>query len=291
MQTQPKNIEIRTVVSDSFFEGRILILVPHMDDAVLGCGGLLASITDKSRVRLVYCTDGRGSMSREERANVLNTDQDIGLIRKKETYAALSVLGYSEDQITFLPFQEWHLAKQKDKLGDKIIGFIKKFDPDRIFIPSRYDKHVDHLLLNSESINAVVKSCKQIPLFEYFVYYEWKFLPSGDIRDYIKPARLLQTDIGYVSDEKRRALDCFVSQTTRYYEWQHKPVLSNELLSRFAAGPELFMQVDPGLRESDFLTVSPLLIHMLNRLEPFLKNIKEKLLSIKHCKLRRKNVD
>ena len=89
-------------------------------------------------------------------------------------------------------------------------------------------------------------------------------------------------EVGAVSDVKRKALDAFVSQTTVYYPWQHKPVLSDELLSEFSAGPEFFMPVEPGLRDRDILTTSPFLVQLLNRLEPLLKNTKEKLLSIKH---------
>ena len=290
MHSKPKTKQIKTVIPEKYFQGRILILVPHMDDAVLGCGGLLASITDKSRVRLVYCTDGRGSMSREERRSVLNTDQDIGIIRHQETCLALETLGYSREQIRFLPFGEWNLAKEKNNLRRIIVEEIHNFKPSCIFVPARYDKHVDHLSLNRETRNTLKKTNYKTSLFEYFVYYQWKLLPSGDIRTYIKPDRLLQIDLNGVSKIKRKALDCFVSQTTLYYDWQHKPVLSDQLLSKFSTGPELFMRIDPELRERDILTIPPLFIHLLNRLEPFLKNSKEKLLSIKHCMFRGKNI-
>ena len=139
-------------------------------------------------------------------------------------------------------------------------------------------------------MNAIEAAEKHVSVFEYFVYCQWKLLPSGGIRDYIKPEQLLQIDISSDSNAKRAALDCFTSQTTIYYQWQHKPVLSDDLLSKFSAGPEVFMPVDKKLRERDILKVAPLLIHALNRLEPLLKNTKEKLLSIKHCKTGLKKV-
>jgi LmbE family N-acetylglucosaminyl deacetylase len=275
---------MQEVSSDGFLNGRVLVCVPHMDDAVLGCGGVLASVSDKSAVRLVYCTDGRGSMRPEERETLLGSEKDIGLIRQKETFAALDKLGYQKNQIEFLGYEEWKLPQSGDELCRQLSETIREFEPAVILVPSRYDKHCDHLALNRALLRAVESTQSKADVFEYFVYYQWKLLLSGDIRDYIRSELLVSVDISSVSELKREALDCFESQTTVYYDWQHKPVLSAELLERFAAGPEIFMRVKPEMRERDILRISPMLVHTLNRLEPFLKNTKEKILSIKHCK-------
>ena len=274
----------REAAASEFLCGRVLVCVPHMDDAVVGCGGVLAAAADKSSVRLVYCTDGRGTVRPDERDAVRGTESDIGLIRMRETRKALNVLGYKPDQAEFLGHKEWKLADSSCELCDYLSAVITDFSPDVILVPSRYDKHCDHLTLNRELRRAVEQTCSTADIFEYFVYYQWKLLPSGDIRDYIKPELLVAADIEAVSNRKRQALDCFESQTTVYYDWQHKPVLSEELLKRFADGPEVFMKVNAGARDRDVLRISPLIVRTLNRLEPFLKNTKEKILSIKHCK-------
>ena len=266
----------------SLFGERVLVLVPHMDDAVLGCGGALAQLAGKCDVQLIYCTDGRGTLNEEEIRDVEGRDDDIGVIRTRETNAALGILGYSPEQITFLPHREWRLARGEKELKREIKSRIDAFTPTAILAPSRYDKHVDHLTLNRAARETVAASEPPPALFEYFVYYQWKLLPSGDIRTYVKPERMQQIEIGAVSELKRKALDAFVSQTTLFYPWQHKPVLSDDLLSMFSAGPEFFMPAPSDLRDGDILTISPLLVHLLNRLEPVLKNTKEKLLSIKH---------
>ena len=266
----------------SLFGERVLVLVPHMDDAVLGCGGALAQLAGKCDVQLIYCTDGRGTLNEEEIRDVEGRDDDIGPIRKQETNAALGILGYSPEQLTFLPHREWHLARGRDELAREIESRIEDVAPTAVLAPSRFDKHVDHLTLNHAARESVAASEQPPALFEYFVYYQWKLLPSGDIRTYIKPERMQQVEIGAVSELKRKALDAFVSQTTLFYPWQHKPVLSDDLLSMFSAGPEFFMPAPSDLRDGDILTISPLLVHLLNRLEPVLKNTKEKLLSIKH---------
>ncbi len=266
----------------SLFGERVLVLVPHMDDAALGCGGALALLAGKCDVQLLYCTDGRGTLNKDEIREIEGRDDDIGLIRKRETHAALGILGYSPEQLTFLPHREWHLARGEQELKREIRSRLEDFAPTAVLAPSRFDKHVDHLTLNRAARNVLAGSDRPPALFEYFVYYHWKLLPSGDIRTYIRPERMRLVEVGAVSDVKRKALDAFVSQTTVYYPWQHKPVLSDELLSEFSAGPEFFMPVEPGLRDRDILTTSPFLVQLLNRLEPLLKNTKEKLLSIKH---------
>lgn len=273
---------IHTVDPNVQFSGKILVLVPHMDDAVLGCGGVLAGLTEKHDVRLLYCTDGRGTIREEDVDAIRGNDDDIGLIREKETYTALGKLGYGPEQLGFLPFPEWHLAKHEEQLKREIRSRLESFSPDIVLAPSRFDKHVDHLALNRAAREILAASERPATLIEYFVYYQWKLLPSGDIRTYIKPERLFQVDIDNASDVKRKALDAFVSQTTCFYPWQHKPVLSDELLTKFSAGPEVFMPAPANLRDRDILTISPLLVHLLNWLEPVLKNTKEKLLSIKH---------
>ena len=273
--------QIKELETDRLIGKKLLITVPHMDDAVLGLGGLLAGLPDKSGVRLIYCTDGRGSMSANERRQLLGTAEDIGLIRRRETIAALAVLGYREEQITFLDFEEWKLASAGRALDDRLAGILNDVSPATIFVPSRYDKHTDHLALN-RAVWRQLKSPanKEITCFEYFVYWQWKLLPQGDIRQYIRPEHLRQYDIRETAARKLEALNCFVSQTTLFSPGQHKPVLSSKLLERFCSQPELFMQADRELRESNILTFPPALIHLLNRLEPLLKNSKEKLLSV-----------
>jgi LmbE family N-acetylglucosaminyl deacetylase len=272
-------MQIAPLMPASFFEGRTLVLVPHMDDAVLGCGGTLATLK-RADVKLVYCTDGRGTMAQKERATLINTKADIGLIRKRETLAALATLGYAEEQAVFLPFQEWKLGQAREELRRALEEIISAFEPACILAPSRYDKHVDHVALNRVAQDILHSHTAALELLEYFVYYQWKLLPAGDIRAYIRSERLLRMEIGDVSPLKRQALDQFVSQVTLYYAWQHKPVLSDALLTEFATGPELFMHAKRHLAERDILTIPPVIVRLLNRLEPILKNTKEKLLRL-----------
>jgi len=46
---------------------------------------------------------------------------------------------------------------------------------------------------------------------------------------------------------KRRALECHRSQTTRYFDWQTRPILTAELVDRVCAEPETFLVQEPAL--------------------------------------------
>jgi len=50
---QPEPIE-------AFDEARVLVIAPHSDDEVIGCGGVIARhVRSGSTVHIVYMTDGR----------------------------------------------------------------------------------------------------------------------------------------------------------------------------------------------------------------------------------------
>jgi len=44
-----------------FFPGRVVVVVPHMDDCVLAVGGTIARLANKEHIHFIYATDGMGS--------------------------------------------------------------------------------------------------------------------------------------------------------------------------------------------------------------------------------------
>ena len=147
----------------SLFGERVLVLVPHMDDAALGCGGALALLAGKCDVQLLYCTDGRGTLNKDEIREIEGRDDDIGLIRKRETHAALGILGYSPEQLTFLPHREWHLARGEQELKREIRSRLEDFAPTAVLAPSRFDKPeaIDRLPFSSTSYTITGSCCHQ----------------------------------------------------------------------------------------------------------------------------------
>jgi len=280
--------QIRKLDLDGFGNGNILITVPHMDDAVLGCGGTILKMPAKERVHLVYCTDGRGILNNPKRAaGYVSGEERIGEIRREETQEALKTLGVPLQNAHFLAFPEQGVPAHRSELRQQLEFLVGELQPCLVLTPFRYDRHPDHVALSQTVESMARDAAHPFQLLQYFVYYQWKLLPRGDIRKYLRPEHLLSSDLTGGSNKKRQALDCFKSQTTCFYPWQHKPVLSDSLLTQFASGPELFLSAEPGCPDRDVLSISPLAVRAIHAIEPRLKVLKENGLSCLH-RLRRR---
>jgi LmbE family N-acetylglucosaminyl deacetylase len=192
----------------------------------------------------------------------------------KESIAAMRYLGIPEENLRFLRLPEARLKRNLPALTDMLMASIKVIMPDHIFMPFRYDRHPDHLAINHVLTEACQQGRFHARLIEYFVYYRWKLLPKRDIRAYIKPECLIEIDVEEVSKQKRMALDFFKSQTTRYYSWQTRPILTPRLLDEESRNPEYFLVHDHALPGIAVFTKSKQWIRLTHRSEPFLKKWK-----------------
>ena len=256
-----------------FLTGKIVIVAPHMDDEALACGGLIAKLPDKDRVHIIYATDGMKSPApifpgRDK------ISPDLGKTRRQESIEAMKLLGVPEQNLHFLCLPEAqlqkHLSSLRNLLGDK----IKRIAPKHIFVPFRYDRHPDHLAVNHAIVSNFQNGDTQPQLIEYFVYYRWRLMPKRDIRRYIRPQFLFDLEIADVAQEKRRALDCFISQTTIYYPWQTRPILTSTLLDEECENSEFFLIGNVSSAGAAVFTNAVLWIRLVHRLEPFLQRWK-----------------
>jgi LmbE family N-acetylglucosaminyl deacetylase len=261
-----------------FFNGSGLIVVPHMDDEVLGCGGTIALLPDKANWHVVYATDGMGSPE-----PVLpwrdKVSPALGQIRQDEARAALAVLGIPANNVYFLNIPDGRLRHFPQGLQEALAIWVDELQPDHLLVPFRYDRHPDHLALNRAATQLVQTGMYRGCLTEYFVYHQWQMLPTGDVRDYIRPELLYQVDVTAVAQQKRAALDCFKSQTTRFYPWQARPNLTPEMLDAVSQAPELFLRYDPAWPGTTVFDRAVPWIRIAHRLEPWLKKRKDRLVA------------
>lgn len=258
--------------------GKLLVVAPHMDDEVLACGGLIASRPDPAGVHVVYATDGMKSP-----APVVPwrdaISPDLGELRRRESIAAMALLGVPEANLHFLGLPEAELPRHFDALARSLQERIQALQPDCILVPFRYDRHPDHLAVN-RAVTALKRSgATPAALLEYFVYHRWRLLPRGDVRSYLRPEHVLRLDIAGVAARKRAALDCFKTQTTRFYEWQTRPILQSALLDEECAAPEQFLRYDPALPGARVFTGWVAWIRIAHWLEPVLLRWKYRLKS------------
>ena len=256
------------------FEGVILVIAPHMDDEMLACGATMAALPAKRLINGIYATDGARSPVPDlpwgTRAN-----PELVSVRTAEARHALDTLGIPAGNATFLGLPDGNLKARENELTDMLTTHIRRVQPDHVFAPFRLDRHPDHLAVHRATVRALQSEYSKATLNEYFVYFRWRLLPGGDIRKVIRHDLQVCIPVSVHAEEKRRALACYASQTTQYFEWQTRPILAPGNVDEVCSTPECFLQTAPGTRNSQIFTRWPRWIPCAHVLEPRLKRIKE----------------
>jgi LmbE family N-acetylglucosaminyl deacetylase len=252
--------------------GKIVVVAPHMDDELLACGGTMALLPQKENIHVIYATDGMKSPS-----PILPHDRispDLGEVRRKESMVAMGVVGVPGKNLDFLQLPEAELNKHAAALRCALLKRIESIEPDHILMPFRFDRHPDHLAINHVLTAAHKQGQIQAQLIEYFVYYNWRLLPGRDVRQYIQRPHLLAVDTQGVAAQKRKALDCFQSQTTIFYPWQTRPILTPQLLDEVSQRPEFFLRYDAFMPGAAVFANAVFWIRFVHRVEPWLQRWK-----------------
>lgn len=256
------------------FDGVILVIAPHMDDEMLACGATMAALPDKQSIHVIYATDGARSPVPDLPWGVRPNPLLVS-VRMTEARNALNILGIPADNATFLGLPDGSLKSCENELADMLTTNIRRVRPDHVFAPFRLDRHPDHLAVHRAAVRALKAADSAATLNEYFVYFRWRLLPGGDVRKVIRNDLIACMPVSPHENEKRRALACYASQTTRYFEWQTRPILAPGNIEEVCTTPECFLQTVSGTGNNRIFTRWPLWISCVHVLEPRLKQIKE----------------
>ena len=138
---------------------RALVLIPHPDDEVIGCGGLLALLAQLGVVvRVVLVSDGSGAGGLPEGA---------AAIRFKEFLASLNTLGAS------ISHEAWQLpdgglADQSAVMDTLLAQSLVNFEPSLLIAPWLYDLHPDHAAVGQ----LALRRHQQFKLAQGVLFYE-----------------------------------------------------------------------------------------------------------------------
>src|SRR5262245_33909198 len=167
---------------------RLLVLAPHPDDEVIGCGGLVAlHLRDGRRVRVVVATDGGEAREPAE--------------RQRESRAALAPLGDAE--IEFLNFPDRHLA-ESEGFAAALRDILVDFRPDLVACPSAIEIHPDHLALARALCDVIARDAA---LFADLAVTKVAFY---EVSHPLRPNALV--DITSVADAKYAAIAMHATQ-------------------------------------------------------------------------------
>lgn len=185
----------------------VLVIAPHPDDEVLGCGATIKKYTDSgAEVVLCIVTD----------AYTPDWTQEFIEKRKQEINNSTAVLGIKEVIFLNLPTVKLDTIGQKE-LNDKISEAVKKVNPEIVFIPFFGDINKDHKLVSESALVALRpkpdSSFKKVFYYEVLSETEWA-KPPQKLEDVFLPN--YYEDISDYLEDKLKAMQCYKSELKEY---------------------------------------------------------------------------
>ncbi len=117
-----------------------LVLAPHHDDEVLGCGGLVAELTDAgAAVRVLFLSDGGGDGGGDAAGEAR---QEYAAARRAEARAAAKVLGIAGVDELGLP--DGRLEQHLEAIAAGIRRALLSLRPELLLVTSPLESSADH---------------------------------------------------------------------------------------------------------------------------------------------------
>ncbi|WP_024994866.1 PIG-L family deacetylase [Phocaeicola paurosaccharolyticus] len=156
------------------FNKNILIIAPHPDDEIFGCGNFIYdSIKNNNRVSIVFLSKGEKSTSQIDEDELIDN-------RRKMAIEANRILGCTD--LTFLAFPDskFYLINEENLEAKKLSNIIDDKKPDYIFYPHILDYSPDHRRA-SALISKIISKNADIKKYYYCVWL-WNSLPYKDLK-------------------------------------------------------------------------------------------------------------
>jgi N-acetylglucosamine malate deacetylase 1 len=190
---------------------RILFVSPHIEDAELGCGGLIMHFLNlKKEVFIVKLAKCQNVL--EE--NGIKTEENIFL---KESELMRKEMGIKKENIFHHNIPDRQFPKYREEIREILYKLSKQINPDLIVGPDYKDLHQDHMATGNELIRAFVSG-------ESIISYE-----IGKNNISFKPQFFV--DISKYIDKKIKILKLHKSQYTKTF---NKNYLSEEYIKSLA---------------------------------------------------------
>lgn len=194
--------------------GPILVLAPHPDDDVLGCGGLIAACAEQGvPVHVAYLTDGRYSHIGSRRWSSAR----IAAVRREEAIAGAAVLGLPLASLTFVDATDSTLflsQRRREAVIAALADIVARHGIRRVFSTWVHDPHFDHVAAALVA-DALLQRRPEVDIVFYPI---WGRLLPESTRLGGGPWRAMRFDIGRWSRLKRAAVDAHRTQTTGLIE-------------------------------------------------------------------------
>ena len=203
----------------------ILVMAPHADDDILGCGHLMQRVsTAGGRVVIVWLTDGGGSHGALKPA----ARQALVVRREREALAGVHALGVQPTATYFLGFKDGYLADAEDAARVRLETVRRHHALATGVVTAADDGHPDH---RAAFRIAVCLGLERL--------YSYPISARYDGAGYTPPVDALRHPYG-IADSKRRALLQHRSQAPGAGAIHP---MSDRAIDQFCRDPEIFIPV------------------------------------------------
>jgi len=184
---------------------QVLVIAPHPDDEVLGCGGIIKRLADSGiMVTVLVASKGKETLYSEER--ILNV--------RKQALEAHRILGVRNTVFFDYPAPELDLVSISE-LSSSISKLIIREKPDAVFLPHHGDIHHDHRAIFNAGLVASrpVNDCSVKFVFSYETLSESEWAPPFGADVFIPQ---MFVNITKEFSHKIDAMRCYTSQIRNF---------------------------------------------------------------------------
>jgi LmbE family N-acetylglucosaminyl deacetylase len=181
---------------------KILVIAPHPDDEVLGCGGTIA---------LHAKSDDEVSLCIVTKAYAPDWTEEFMKHRKEEVAEANKILGIKQTFFLDFPTVKLDTVPQKT-LNDAISKVVTETSPELVYVPFKGDLNRDHRLVFESALVATRPNShgpREVLAYEVLSETDWgspieKFIPN------------VYVDISSVFEAKIEAMKAYGSELRPY---------------------------------------------------------------------------
>lgn len=220
----------------------LLVIAPHPDDEVFGCGGLLADYVRQGVCHILYLTNGDAA------------HQDccgyapgrVAAARRALALKAMDRLGVPGEHLHFCGWPDGELSDLQGSRfaarSGELVNWLQEFNPATVLIPHPMDCWPDHEAAARISLDALRGGRARVYLYPVWIWYNlplrWLFRPQ--FRRILRFACARET-----VKRKRQAIECYVQGTPPgcAHSWCGK--LPHGFLRPFLQPYEFFFEVQP----------------------------------------------
>lgn len=145
-------------------EKKIIIIAPHPEDEVLGCGGLITRMTASgSPPHIIVLTGGERSLGSESGIK----EVEIKKARRNLTRKALTELGLPMENLHEFNLADGHIGESTEEQLNEVRECIIGLNPDMLLVPHWGEGWPDHINVSKLFTKGLPNNCE---VWEYCVW-------------------------------------------------------------------------------------------------------------------------